>query len=307
MMAVVNSVTTPAVLMRPIRLLGKPEVPIRTRADLGRSTAHRNRVKAPAPGSPPGVSGFAFEYFGLQVGVEWDDTDLDRSLWDLLLPIWRSEPSLRPSARFRVTRDSQGNLLVEGPPDEPYRGARLDVIETLERRLHFYLACLCREAVFVHAGVVGWGGGAVVIPGRSFSGKSTLTLALLEAGASYLSDEYAVIDRAGRVHPFPRPISLRGEKGQERRKVAQVCLRPLPLAAVVVTQFSENSKWEPETLSAGGCVLEMMANTVQAQTAPQLALHCLGAAVTRCVGWKGRRGEAAAAAAAILKQSGGGP
>ncbi len=82
------------------------------------------------------MSGFAFEYFGLQVGVEWDDIDLDRSLWDLLLPIWRSEPSLRASARFRVTRDSQGNLLVEGPPDEPYRGARLDVIETLERRTH---------------------------------------------------------------------------------------------------------------------------------------------------------------------------
>ena len=246
------------------------------------------------------MSGFAFEYFGLRVGVEWDDPDLDPPLGSLLLPIWRADPELRPSALFRVGRDSQGGLVVEGPSDEPSRGARLDVLETLERRLHFYLACQCREAVFVHAGVVGWNGGAVVIPGRSFSGKSTLTLALLEAGASYLSDEYAVIDRAGRVHPFPRPMSLRAEKGAQRRSPAECCYQPLPLSAVVLTQFKAGARWEPEMLSSGACVLEMLANTVQAQAAPQLALQCLGAAATGCVGWKGPRGDAGVTAAAIL-------
>ena len=102
------------------------------------------------------------------------------------------------------------------------------------------------------------------------------------------------------MHPFPRPMSLRGAQGSQRRNHGKVCLEPLPLAAVVLTRFSEGALWEPETLSSGGCVLEMLANTIQAQTAPQLALHCLGAAATHCVGWKGRRGDAGATAAAIL-------
>lgn len=248
------------------------------------------------------MNGFAFEYFGLQVGVEWDDAALDQALGALLLPIWRPDPQLSPGAVFRVIRDPQGELAIQGPEDEPARAARLDVIETLERRLHFYLACLCQQAVFVHAAVVGWGCGAVVIPGRSFSGKSTLTLALLEAGASYLSDEYAVIDQSGWIHPFPRPLSRRTEAGSQRLHPAAICLEPLRLAAVVMTEYSQGGDWDPETVSSGSCVLEMLANTVSARTSPRLALQCLGAAAQDRPCWKGPRGEAEATAAAILQR-----
>jgi hypothetical protein len=58
------------------------------------------------------------------------------------------------------------------------------------------------DHLFVHAGVVGWEGRAIVMPGTSFAGKTTLVRAWLEAGATYYSDEFAVLDRAGRVHPF---------------------------------------------------------------------------------------------------------
>ena len=65
-----------------------------------------------------------------------------------------------------------------------------------------HLAERARNRIFIHAGVVGWQGRAIVIPGRSFSGKSTLVAALLQAGATYYSDEFAVLDGRGYVHPF---------------------------------------------------------------------------------------------------------
>ena len=48
------------------------------------------------------------------------------------------------------------------------------VLETLERDLQLYVAEQARRRVFVHAGVVGWCGKAIVIPERTMSGKTTL-------------------------------------------------------------------------------------------------------------------------------------
>lgn len=61
----------------------------------------------------------------------------------------------------------------------------------------------------VHAASVSLGGRAVVIPGRSGAGKTTLALALALAGWTYLSDEVAAIGPGGDVvHPYPRPLAL---------------------------------------------------------------------------------------------------
>ena len=48
-----------------------------------------------------------------------------------------------------------------------------------------------------------------MVPGRSLSGKSTLVLSFVERGADYYSDEYAVFDSEGRVHPYWRLPKLR--------------------------------------------------------------------------------------------------
>jgi hypothetical protein len=42
----------------------------------------------------------------------------------------------------------------------------------------------------------------MVLPGKSFAGKTTLVAALVRAGAEYWSDEYAVLDANGDVHPY---------------------------------------------------------------------------------------------------------
>src|SRR5687768_4718803 len=63
--------------------------------------------------------------------------------------------------------------------------------------------------VFIHAGVVSWKDRAIVLPANSFQGKTTLVAELVKNGADYYSDEYAVIDEHGLVHPFARELSIR--------------------------------------------------------------------------------------------------
>lgn len=63
---------------------------------------------------------------------------------------------------------------------------------------------------YVHAGVVALDERGVVLPGLSRAGKSTLTLALLRAGARFLSDELLAFDpTSGTARAFPRAIKIR--------------------------------------------------------------------------------------------------
>src|SRR4029077_6709070 len=99
-----------------------------------------------------------------------------------------------------------------------------DVGGALATHAEFFVAERAPDHLFVHAGVVGWDGGAIVMPGASFAGKTTLVQAWLGAGATYYSDEFAVLDRTGRVHPFTRPLSIRDRATASTRRVPVAAL-----------------------------------------------------------------------------------
>jgi hypothetical protein len=201
-----------------------------------------------------------------------------------------------PGEEIRFFRDDH---MVESP--------RLsEVLEYFESDTQMFVAEMARPYVFVHAGVVAWRGRAIVIPGRSFTGKSTLVYELVRAGAAYYSDEYAVLDASGRVHPFPRPLALRasGARAAEKRSVesleGKVGLAPVPVGLVVATEYHQGAAWQPQRLSEGLGVLEMLANTVPARTNPEQALSTLEATLQSASVLKGPRGEAADEASRIL-------
>jgi hypothetical protein len=162
--------------------------------------------------------------------------------------------------------------------------------------------------VFVHAGVVGWKGQAIVIPGRSYSGKSTLVAELVRAGATYYSDEYAVLDARGRVHPFSKPLELRQEGKYEQTKITAAELgghsgtKPLPVGLVLMTQFKSGARWRPRKLTAGKAVLEMLFNTVSARRSPEKALAALQRVTMQAEVLKGVRGDAAEVVPSVLKR-----
>ncbi len=61
----------------------------------------------------------------------------------------------------------------------------------------------------VHAGAVAWKGKGVLIPAESGAGKSTLVAVLTLLGFAYLSDEFGVLTKSGRLLPFAKAICLR--------------------------------------------------------------------------------------------------
>lgn len=87
-------------------------------------------------------------------------------------------------------------------------GAREDLLEGIATALN--RAALAGTGLLAtHAAAVGLGAATVALPAASGTGKSTLTTALLQLGAGYLSDEALCLDRTdGRVVPYPRPIGL---------------------------------------------------------------------------------------------------
>jgi serine kinase of HPr protein (carbohydrate metabolism regulator) len=179
----------------------------------------------------------------------------------------------------------------------------------LESEIRQCVAAGAERRTFVHAGVVGWRGRAIVVPGRSRSGKTTLVAELVKAGALYLSDEFAVLDGRGRVHPFAKPLSIRGAGGcdvhvQSRRAedLGGACAtRPLPVGLVVLAEHRPGAAWRPQRLTTGQAVLEMLGHTVPVRLRPEASLVALERAVARATVLKGERGEAREVAGLLLR------
>lgn len=75
----------------------------------------------------------------------------------------------------------------------------------LERSRGFHL---------VHAGALVHEGVGVLVVGPPFAGKTTLTLALVDEGLRYFSDDVGAVARAdGRLHPFRRRAGVRLPEG----------------------------------------------------------------------------------------------
>ena len=65
------------------------------------------------------------------------------------------------------------------------------------------------STIALHSGAVERDGRVLLIAGMKGAGKSTLTAALVQRGARYVTDEVAVIDLpSGRVCPYPKPLDL---------------------------------------------------------------------------------------------------
>lgn len=181
-----------------------------------------------------------------------------------------------------------------------------EIFERLESDLRLFVAECARNRVFVHAGVVGWKGRAIVIPGRSYSGKSTMVSELIRAGATYYSDEYAVFDSRGRVYPFLKPLEMRESGGWKQTKFkaehfgGKAATKAIPVGLVMITRYKAGAQWRPRQLSSGQAVLALLANTVSARRHPDKALGFLQQVVSSAATLKGVRGEADRLASGIL-------
>lgn len=181
-------------------------------------------------------------------------------------------------------------------------------LQWLGTRSEQYIAENCRSFVFVHAGVVGWRGKAIVVPGPSFSGKSTLILSLVDAGATYYSDEYAVLDPEGRVHAFPRIPRMRTVVAGQLVNtplaggpVGVPALPPLEVGLVLKTRYVPGAIWQPRPLTQGETLLSLLENTVSIRSHMERSITALKNVTKTARGAKAERGDAATAAAEVLR------
>jgi hypothetical protein len=250
------------------------------------------------------------ESYGVRIDIRIDPPDLAAKVLPLLPPGWESAPDSFPDAEFALLADGSGHYLFSGG-ESGHTGAQrvdLDVALTfLELRVRSCVARWAPERIFVHAGAVARDGRALIIPGESFSGKSTLVAALVRAGATYLSDEFAVLDDDGFVHPYAKPLWLRSSEGKRIEEATAEALGGAaadvraPVSLVAVTSYVPGGRWDPSPVSSGEAALALMANTVPAQERPAEALRVVRRVAQRCRCVQGDRGEAETAASALLE------
>lgn len=170
------------------------------------------------------------------------------------------------------------------------------------------VAELSDEKLFIHCGVVGWQGKAVLIPGRSHDGKSTLVAQLVKLGASYYSDEFAVLDNEACISAYPRPILLRDPLTKIRRDIdiddigGKVGSKTLPVGIIIITKYKSGSSWKPKSISAGHGLLALLGNTHSAQRSPERAMKILTQVVSDATILSSDRGEADKTAHGILSE-----
>src|SRR5256714_8196349 len=263
------------------------------------------------------ADGLSFSSYGVRVGLRVNDEAMLKRL------ITRLPPGSRPSAAGVVNHlysltgfANESNGKIRRFNLGYWNLARFartrsfdDLLDGFESHLQLKVAEYAPRRVFVHAGVVGFKGRAIVIPGMSFCGKSTLVAELLRAGATYYSDEYAVIDERGRVHPYARDLRIRAAEstGVERLRPeqlgAEIGSKPLRVGLVISTNFKDGARWRPRELTQGKAVLELLANTVSARSQPEMALSFLPKALASARILKGVRGDASEIVESILSQN----
>ncbi len=256
------------------------------------------------------AAGMAFEAYGVRLGVRVNKALPLEQLTNRFPPGWRPSPSPAVDWLFSLwLGESQRTVrrfhLLYAGVRRRARTLELDsALETLESDMRLVVAAHARARIFVHAGVVGWGDHAILLPGRSCSGKTTLVRELLRAGAVYYSDEFAVIDAAGRVHPFPKPLSIRDGERVRRCGVEELGgvsgSRPLTASAVVFTEHRPGARWRPVRQTAAAGLLALLGHAVPVRRRPKSTLAALEKVVTGAMILKGPRGEAREAARSVL-------
>ena len=249
--------------------------------------------------------------YGLRIGIRSNDVSVLEQIRDLLPVGWKpaSAPavdSLYSILAPRVTGRSnirRFNLLYKGVG----RLARtMDLDELLyefETDLHSYVASATKRRMFLPAGVVGWDGRAIVLPGKKQSGKSSLVAAFLKAGATYYSDEFAVFDSHGRVHPYPwgRHRNAGGSESPRQRPSETKGSKALPIGFVLLSEYRKGGKWRPRSLSHGQAALALLGNMSSVNHQPEEMLRMIGLAVAEATVLKGVRGEADEVVNSVLK------
>jgi hypothetical protein len=212
--------------------------------------------------------GFEVRAFGCDIQVEAPCPETYATLDRYVFPsmprmVRRSE---QPHLLIRMVRVAdQIQLLADDVTVASARTAD-SLVPDLIRVLDDAVIQRLSELRAVHAGAVLWNGRALLLPGPTHSGKSSLVAELLKRGATYFSDEYALIDSEGRAHPYPRPLLLRNGCPDQLPMLpsewnAPVGDTPAPIGWILSLAYQPSYAWTVAPISQSEALLILLQNT----------------------------------------------
>lgn len=247
---------------------------------------------------------FRFESYGVVCEISSNDEQLLESAVSVanrsLLKNLRSSRRT-PDSRIELIRTGRSYYRMKRDGEEIASGRhRAKFLKFFDSIIRVTVAEFAPDLVFIHAGAVAWKGKGIIIPADSFKGKSTLVKEFVNAGATYFSDDFALLNKDGLLLPFARDISMRTDDGSFRpfeislnESMIDVGKSPIPVDAVVFTEYKERAKFAPVQLTYGECVLDMIRFSLSFQRSPNRTLETMNrmAAATRHR-LRGTRGDA---------------
>ena len=263
------------------------------------------------------AAGLCVDAYGVKIGVRVnvDDAAIVDEMSALLPPgsVPSSEPSVDVLYSLIVGREPQAgkryfHLLYM---NETRVARTMDWGEVRERLMlggRVLVAYHARRELFVAAGVVGYRDQAIVIPGLDQDARADLVAALVQAGCTYLSSEYAPIDKEqGLVLPFRNPLPLRHRPDEQARRYpieafgGSAEFKALPVGLVAIAEYHPSAQWRQREVSQEEAVRALMDHTAFARSQPQGALQALKRAVSEATTLKVNIGDAHEAAYRLLE------
>jgi hypothetical protein len=208
-------------------------------------------------------------------------TDVDSSRADLCLRV------VEDADEFRLYRDD--GFVASAPQAEQLLRSLMDCLDRA------FIEGV-KNLSAVHAGAVLLGDRALLFPGASHSGKSSLVAELLRHGAVCYSDEYALIDAEGLVQPYPRPLLLRNG-GREQTAVlpfelnSRVATSRAKVGWILSLHYETGGSWKIRDVPQSLGLMSLLQNTPHALADSPHMVESFRRAVaeTRC--FEGQRGE----------------
>lgn len=243
------------------------------------------------------------DLLGTHVHMTVEDVKLAGYLEHLLRDV-RTTHQAASAERFEIVGGDDSHWILR------HRGEgvlRTDSRKRLIERFFGILNEMCLDnyaGLTVHAGVIAQGSCAVVVPGSSGTGKSTLVAACVAAGFSYVSDEALCIDsRGSKVVAYPRPILLSDDSirllglsgaaassDDDKTPLSPADLEgrtstgPLHVAHVVVPVRGESLVLE--ALPTNEVVPVLLANSFNRHLDPSAAFNLIATTTASCRAWR---------------------
>jgi hypothetical protein len=257
-------------------------------------------VNPPEPAAEPQV--IAYEVYGTRVSVRVPRPELVPRVIDQF-PVDATPCEARPGdPQFDLDSGDDGryavvlNGRVLNPP-QSLEGA----LGGLRRELFFHSVDHAHDRLVVSAAAVGHKGRAILLPGPSMVGKTTLAVALVRAGAVYYADDWTLLDREGLVHPLPTRLYIKNKEKVSVESLGGVPgERPIKVGLIASIAFRPGARWDPGRLTeAEGMML--LLRSAYGMDQPRFAMEAARRATSEAVVIESERDDASEAASRLLE------